>query len=543
MPRSSPSTSPAERDSRVVEVVELDREAFDPGLPTLGSRPNRWAILLGILVLGVLGLSLLPAAEVQPNSLDDTLPDPAVATTLVGSLQPRVAFINDDTFPMFVVSGLKGFVSLTEPVFFDGRWWIIGNRPDLFPQAVVLASEDGRLWERLTEIPVDIGRSVRIDQLTTVDGALIAVGTEGTLIGPTFYSALSGTLGLWRSEDGVRWIPGTVDPGDPTLAFTDIRLAVSGRSALLQATANSTAAASAALRLPAPLQPALSEGRLHLWPQGTRLVVLGPLGIQVDETALSQVTTRSSPRVFRSDSLVEWNEVQVRFDLDGAIVSAPEGGFVVGTGGAAFTSAYGVIWSPNPRAYDAGAFQDWGKGILGLSWEAGSQRIDLIDSEGQLAVQLPPEMLPCWVEGSNDLLAAACFDIPAFPASVVPLDGFELSQNGAWLELRNPATDEVRQFRLQVGGDFDPATDTITLIDSSGESQAIPIGTLQLLDVPSANHRFKTMLSGDGLTWSQSQIALLAARFELIGGIGDGFLVAIGSTKPGSTLTVLAADF
>ena len=111
MPRSSPSTSPAERDSRVVEVVELDREAYDPGLPTLGNRPNRWAILLGIVVLGVLGLSLLPAAEVQPNSLDDTLPDPAVATTLVGSLQPRVAFINDYTLPLVGGCGRRGFSS------------------------------------------------------------------------------------------------------------------------------------------------------------------------------------------------------------------------------------------------------------------------------------------------------------------------------------------------------------------------------------------------------------------------------------------------
>src|SRR5687767_2133872 len=120
MPRSSPSTSPSRADSRTVEVVELDREAERPQGP--GGSPNRWAIVALIVLLGVLGLSLLPAADIEPDSASGTLPDPAVATTLVGSRQPRVAFISDETFPMFVVSGLRGFVSLTEPVSFEGRW-------------------------------------------------------------------------------------------------------------------------------------------------------------------------------------------------------------------------------------------------------------------------------------------------------------------------------------------------------------------------------------------------------------------------------------
>jgi hypothetical protein len=51
------------------------------------------------------------------------------------------------------------------------------------------------------------------------------------------------------------------------------------------------------------------------------------------------------------------------------------------------------------------------------------------------------------------------------------------------------------------------------------------------------------MLSTDGLTWARSQIALRAGELELIGGIGDGFLVGAKSSEPGSTYTVLAADF
>ncbi|HEX2421100.1 MAG TPA: hypothetical protein VHL55_05835, partial [Acidimicrobiia bacterium] len=160
MPRSSPSTSSSRADSRTVEVVELDREAERSHPARTGGSPNRWAILVGIMVLGVLGLNLLPAADIEPDGASATLPDPAVATTLVGSSQPRVAFISDETFPMFVVSGLKGFVSLTEPVFFDERWWIIGNRPDPSAAAAVLSSEDGRLWEVSSDISGDDGMSI-----------------------------------------------------------------------------------------------------------------------------------------------------------------------------------------------------------------------------------------------------------------------------------------------------------------------------------------------------------------------------------------------
>ncbi|MGH8958595.1 MAG: hypothetical protein ACRDVK_07950 [Acidimicrobiia bacterium] len=542
MPRSSPSTSSAREEIRIVEVVELDREPQDQGLPGPVNRPNRWALLLGIVVLGVLGLSLLPASDVETNRANATLPDPAVATTLVGSRQPRVAFISEETFPMFVVSGLRGFVSLTEPVSFDGRWWIIGNRTDLFAKALVLASEDGRLWEAISEIPVDIGRSVRIDQLATVDGALLAVGTEGSLIGPTFYSALSGTLGLWRSGDGVRWIPETVDPGGSDLAFLDTQLTVSGRSAVLQAVVDSTAAPSAAARLPAHVVAGIAEGLFTVRPLGTRLVVEGPLGIQVAEAPMSRVSQASSMRLFRSDSFAEWSEIEISFNVNGEIVAAPSGGFLAGTGGVPFTSAYGVTWNPNASAFSAGSYQTWGEGILGIS-ENGA--IALIDTEGELAVQLPPEMSSCTVGGSNHLLAAACPAPLAAPPQSVEWNGFEVSSSSYnWLELTDPATSVEREFPLQrLAGIYDAEADTISLVDRRGVREAFPVETLRQLGSDSRLNRFEIMLSADGLKWARGQIALRAGELHLIGGVGDGFLVGTRSSEPNSTFTVLAADF
>jgi hypothetical protein len=540
MPRSSPSTSPSRADSRTVEVVELDREAERHQGP--GGSPNRWAIVALIVLLGVVGLSLLPAADIEPDGASGTLPDPAVATTLVGSRQPRVAFISDETFPMFVVSGLRGFVSLTEPVSFEGRWWIIGNHLHPTAAPIVLSSEDGRLWETSSEIQGDEGSSVRIDQLIAADGALIAVGSQGTLTGPSYYSVLSGNLGLWRSGDGVRWISESVDPGQPNLAFTSARLSVSGQSAVLQAVVDSTAPASAAVRLPSHVVAGIAEGRFTIHPRGTRLVVDGPLGIQVAEAPMTRVSQGSSLRLFRSDSFAEWSEVEVSFNFSGSIVAAPEGGFLVGTGGVPFTSAYGVSWRPNPKAYESLSYEQWDEGILGFSNRA---TIDLISAGEELSVQLPSEMASCSIEGSNGLLAAAC-SISAEPAlDQVTWNGLELTiTDRNWLTARDPVTSVVREFALQrVAGIYSADSDTISLADRRGVREAFPVDVLRQLQSDSRIVRYDTMLSTDGLTWARSQIALRAGELELIGGIGDGFLVGTKSSEPGSTYTVLAADF
>ncbi|MGH8924313.1 MAG: hypothetical protein ACRDWA_06720 [Acidimicrobiia bacterium] len=522
--------------------MELDRVLQDS--PTPGPRPNRWAILLGIVVLGLVGLSLLPASDLAPPSADATLPDPAVATTLVGSRQPRIAFISDETFPMFVVTGLKGFVSLTEPVSFDGRWWIIGNRPDV-GAAAVLSSEDGRLWDMASEIPGEGGLSIRIDQLATVDDALIAVGSEGSFIGPTFSSVLAGNLSLWRSGDGVRWIPEMIDPGDPNLAFTDIQLAVSDRSAVLYAVVDSTAAATAAARLPNHVVSGLASARFSLRPQGTRLIATGPLDIQIAEAPMTRVSQASSTRLFRSESLTEWTEIDIQFDVSGSIVAAPDGGFLTGTGGVPWTSAYGVIWNPNPRAYSDFGYERWDdEVILGFSLVGSSHMIDFIDAEGTLSVQLPSEMVLCSIKGSNQLLAAAC-TTPMTSPRPVQWNGFELSSDDPnWLELRDPAISSVRQFPLQrVAGIYDAEADTISLADTRGVRETFPVEVLRQLDGDTRTARYATMLSEEGLTWSRSQIALRAGEFQLMGGVSDGFLVGIRSSEPGATFTVLAADF
>jgi hypothetical protein len=481
---------------------------------------------------------------VEPEGADATLPDPAVATTLVGSSQPRQAFVSDETFPIFVASGLKGFASLTEPVFFDDRWWIVGNPPRAGQTATVLSAEDGRIWAPTAEIGTGGEASTRVDQLTTHDGTLIAVGTEGTTVGPDFYSALTGDLALWRSGNGIRWVKETVDAGSSSVAFTETRLATSGQSLVVQASVDATAPALAASNLPEEVVPALVDGRFSLWPQGTRLVVVGPLGIQLAETALGQVFIGPVTRLYRSGSYGNWEEIDIHFNVSGPVVAAPEGGFVVGTGGTAFTSAYGVNWAPNPRIYEATSYRDWGEGIMGLRFGLGSQIIDLIDEGEKLSVRLPPEMGQCSVAGSNGLLAAACEEPPAPRPRAVMWNGFELSVDGPWLELRTSETADVRQFRVRrAGGEYDPATNAIALVDSRGRSLAIPLANLELLDSGSSNTRFGTMLSADGLVWAQSQIDLRASEVALLGGINDGYLIATRSPEPNATFTVLAAEF
>ncbi|HJU52094.1 MAG TPA: hypothetical protein VJ815_07145, partial [Acidimicrobiia bacterium] len=508
----------------------------------LGKRPNRWVILLGIVVLGVLGLSLLPAADVQPNSLDDTLPDPAVATTLVGSRLPRIAFINDDTFPMFVVSGLRGFASLSEPVFFGDKWWIIGNRSDS-TAAAVLSSVDGRLWEASSEIAGDNGMLIRIDQLTLLDDSLVAVGTQGTLIGPAFFPILSGELGLWRSGDGERWVPELVAAGNSRIAFTGAHLVSSGRSTVLQVIVQPTAPHRAASRLPANLGEDLESGRFILQPQGTRLVVYGPLSIYVDETPLTEVASEATPRLYRSEGFASWTEIDIQFNMSGEIVAAPQGGFVVGTGGVAFTSAYGVNWKPNSSMDRADFYQQWNEEILGFSYPG---TFEVISGTGVSSIQLPQEMFRCVLKSSNGLVAGACPESGLPTAQRVLFNDVELTLSDfTRLRMHDQATGEDRNFRITRGiaGDYDPDLDTFTLADSQGRLETFPAAVLGQLANPDPTISYKTMLSDDGLTWSRSQIALRATELELLGGIGDGFLVATRSSEPGSTLTVLAADF
>ena len=94
-----------------------------------------------------------------------------------------------------------------------------------------------------------------------------------------------------------------------------------------------------------------------------------------------------------------------------------------------------------------------------------------------------------------------------------------------------------------MAGIYNADADTISLADRRGVREAFPVDVLRQLQSDSRIIRFDTMLSTDGLTWARSQIALRAGELELIGGIGDGFLVGAKSSEPGSTYTVLAADF
>jgi hypothetical protein len=172
--------------------------------------------------------------------------------------------------------------------------------------------------------------------------------------------------------------------------------------------------------------------------------------------------------------------------------------------------------------------------------------LSLINSEGHQTVQLPLEMTHCSIEGSNSLLAGVCMDPEVPTARKVPFNEFELSLSDfTWLQMHDPSTGEDRNFRVTrgVAGEYDPDLQTITLADSQGRLEVFPITVLEQLTIPDPTISYEIMLSENGLTWSRSQIALRAAGVELLGGIGDGFLVGTRSSQPASTLTVLAADF
>ena len=542
MPRSSPSTSPPGAEAPSVEVVELDRgPGPGPSTPHFDDRKSRWAIAAGIALVVFVGLSLLPGSEVETEDNELGLGDPAVATTLVGNRARQVGTFSADTFPLWVVSGLKGFASLTEPVAFADRFWIVGNSSQPTGAAVILSSDDGRLWNAISELVPAAGNAIRIDQLGVVDGALVMAGTEGSPVGPGFQWEIAGNVQLWRSDDGMRWIPEVVHQSEQHIAFQEIGLAVSGSTTVVQATTQSTAVVLAAEKLPENLIPPLEEGLFTFTPHGFRAIVAGPLRIELAVVPVTIVMQAGTVRLFRSVSLSDWEEIDIAVDVS-KVVNSPQGGFIANAGGSAFTSAYGVTWSRN-AAYDSASYQRFGDDLIGFSHDG--RGLEIVSEGGTRTVQLPADLQRCSIEASNGLLAAACPPIPLTNAQVVEWKDQWLSLNAfGGLELVDQANTVIRRFPV-VGahGIYDPETGTISLRDTEGVGEAFPIELLNQIRPKPTSFRYEVMLSRDGLTWAPGQTALVSYEMEMLGSIDAGFLFATRPYAPSSTLTVLAADF
>ena len=533
-------SGPKELAEHGLEFAEPDLTADLPAaLTTERTSRARWLTLVGIVIVVLVGLSLFPPAPPEADPVDLALPKPGVVTTVVGSQVRLLATVSAESNILWVVSGLRGFVSLTEPVAFLDSFWIVGNRPDDTEAAIVLSSADGRIWREVSRFTPPIGDSIRVDQLALVDGSLVAVGAQGRGVGPSFYRTIAGNVLLWRSLDGVRWIPEIVYEHDDPLGIRFARLAASGETAILQVFAQDLRLAEAVSELPNDLTSAVEHGTFYFVEnQG---LVLGPLGIELYEARPPAASQESSLRLFRSNGSTPWAELDVGFDFDSLLTAGD--GFIAITRGFARTSIDGITWTSYP--HDAPSFyQQFDGDLLGITYDVDGLSLEIIGTNGSRAIQLPNELERCGVKASNGTLAARCqAAAPLTPQAVQwESDWLVFNQSGGFDLVDSSGVTSRRFPTAGATGTYDPENDTISLLDTEGIAQAFPVDLLDQILPRETSFSHDVMVSGDGLIWTPSKLSLAAWDVQLLGGVKDGFLVASGSHEPNATLTVLVAE-
>ncbi len=339
----SPVKNPAAKKSGGVEVLELDRSSDKQDQQPRGTR--QLLVLLGLAALIVLGLFLLPDPIAQPTDLDDTLPAPVAATTIPDRDRVSVGVIGRDTFAVQFEPSLDGYRILAGPAYNSGAWWMIGQAE----QPAILTSIDGMEWTFVANFPTDEGRFVEVHDLISSGDALIAVGPEGSRdVSGRFPEQME----VWRSPDGLTWIPEVVAPG---LGFTNSRVVANGHNLVVTAS-----------------------------------------------------DTIGHDRLYHSSSFTIWEEISITFSTDEGILLAPEGGLMLSTAeGAVLTSAFGVNWS-RTQAIDRGFYSQWRDRVVGTYTQGGQPLMRVMDEDDVELTELPQALNGCRIHGGLTGLLAIC---------------------------------------------------------------------------------------------------------------------------------------
>lgn len=341
----APEKTPADKKPDGIEVLELDRplDGEDRQPRSGGGKPL--LVLLALFAVIVLGLVMLPDPISQPVDLDDTLPAPVAATTIPDRERISVGVIGLDTFRLQFEPSLEGYRSLAGPAYSNGAWWMIGNAA----QPAILSSLDGVEWSVAGNFPTGEGRFVEVHDLISSEDALIAVGPEGTR---DISVDMVEQIQVWRSPDGVTWIPEVVAAG---LTFANSRVVANGHNLVVTAS------------------DAIGHNRLY-----------------------------------HSSSFTLWEEISITFSTEEGIVRAPEGGLMLSTPeGAVLTSAFGVNWS-RTQAIDRGFYTQWRDRVVGTYSRSGQPQMRVIGAEDIELIELPMALDGCPIHGGLTGLLAIC---------------------------------------------------------------------------------------------------------------------------------------
>jgi hypothetical protein len=556
MPRSWPNTDaeptggPVELedqapDRRTRPSIEVEVSDFDPvrSVP-IGRRDSAggrrgWLMWMAIGVMLAGGLALLPGETVQPTSTtsDQALPKPETATTSTPLPAESQAVVTDETFSLIPAAGLDGFTQFAGPIEFDGRYWIAGNTPFPSSRVSILSSADGARWEVASILSSEVGSWLRVDDLDSFGGVLMAVGSTGRDEGPAFAPATSGELFLWKSSDGVRWssLPIVREAG---VQFFGLELTTSAEEVLITGQQSNAFDPSVLEEFPSELRPGLESGAFTWWYDYSSIRIVAPPGIELFRMSVTEPvpTASESAILLRSDNLIIWEQLPVSF-LSRNVAAAFDNGFVSNAyDGYVMFSDDGRSWERTDR-FPPLSYQSWGSRLLGVDFSMTNPSVLVLDGESAATIELPGELVNTDHGGLVITAGAAGLatilgtfeDTTADP--ITRIDGYLLAVDSGLLRIEEPSGETSY---ANFGGDgliegtYLPETESIRFDNSDGtKTFEFPIAVFLDLRRRVFTGLFDVFLSPDGLEWARPQTGLRAAYADILGGAGDTFLVAL----------------
>lgn len=526
-----------EASSIEVEVIDLSSADSTPVNPETSTTSHRgWLVWIMIAVMVGGGLALLPEDTIEPPTAEtpQILPEPESATTSTTLAAISQAVMSDDTFSLMPASGLDGYVQFAGPIEFSGKHWIAGNYAYPSTDVSILSSVDGTRWSLETNVSAGEGSWLRIDDLDSFGGVLMAVGTVGPTAGPAYAPTTPGSLVLWKSTDGLRWssLPIAEDEG---LEYAGLQLTPSSEEVLISGYSSAAFDPSLLAQVPPELTPGLERGDFYWWHDYSSSRVVAPPGIELFQMPVSPSPPSGFMSLFRSDNLIIWEPVPVSFSAWNIIATA-DGGFATQTReGTVMYSDDGRSWERTDR-YPALFYQSWGDRLVGLDYSVMHPNLVVIDGEEIATIDLPAEISvsPYGVSvtpGASGLATVVVSDQQAYVEPITRIEGYILSMDSGVLRIEEPSGETsyaVFDGDGLIGGSYVPESNSIRFESTDGsKSFEFPVAAFLDLRGRPQPGRFDVFLSNDGLAWARPQTGLRAEYVDILGSAGQTFLVAL----------------
>ena len=531
------------RPSIEVDFVDLDPVRSVP-IARLDSIAGRrgWPVWIAIGVILTGGLALLPGGTTQPTSTtssDQALPEPETATTGATLPAESQAVVSDETFSLIPAAGLDGFTQFAGPIEFNGLYWIAANSPYPSSRVSILSSVDGARWEQASILSRSIdsdGSWLRVDDLATFGGVLMAVGSAGPMDGPAYAPMRSGDLVLWKSPNGAQWSSLSI-VDDSGIEFSGLQLTTSPEEVLITGQRRNAFDPSILTQIPQDLVPGLERGDFTFWNDYSSLRIVAPPGIELFRMAVTEPVpaATTSAILLRSDNLIIWEQLPVTF-ASWNVATTLEGGFVSnGFGGSIMYSSDGRSWDATDR-FPPLFYKGWGDRLVGVDYSVIHPNLVVVDGEGTATIDLPPEISISEgglsiTPGPSGLATILGTYENATAEPVTRIDGYILAMDNGLLRIQEPSGETSY---ANFGGDgliegrYLPETDSIRFANSDGSKTfEFPVTVFLDLRQRIATGLFDVFLSADGLEWARPQTGLRAAYADILGGAGETFLVTL----------------